>query len=455
MAKHQIVANADQAEFFSPLDVPDSFKKAVGVVQVAMGKLGFLHRKLYNVMLANAYEGLGEGETQFSISTSLMAELAGFDSNNYQVVYDHCRELLQTEVLTLDFDNRKKGRGRRRGGTTLIADFDVAEGGTIAYSFSPKMAGLLHEPEQYIWMALSVQSRFSSKYELSLFENCIRYVGARSTGFKDVADWRAVLGADDPTYDQFKDFNKKVLKPAVQGVNSKSGIIVDPEFERENRKVARIKFNVRQNPQLSLLDYKAHSRIRETDAYKIARKLGLEDVVAIYFIETKGEAYVAEAVAYVETKKPKNPGGYLAHTLKSGYSEKSPAERKKEAAARDRALEFKAKKEAVEAAERVQETLEARFREHQRVQVGKILKTLSEGDLAQVQAEISADIPIPSLAKRWAAIDRDIHRIADLPKMMRRAMEDRLKQSVLSRWGRAGDTDLEAFNTATQEARVA
>ena len=221
-----------------------------------MGQAAVGQVKITWQCLANAYEGLGEGRTQFSIPASMMAELAGFESNNYQVIYDHCRELMQTEVLTVDFDKRRKGRGganRRRGGTTLVADFDVIEGGTITYSFSPKMAQLLHEPEQYIWMALSAQSKFSSKYELSLFENCIRYIGVQTTGFKDVEDWRAVLGAEDPTYDQFKDFNKKVLKPAIQGVNSKSGIIVDPEFEREKRRVARIKFNVREDPQLSLL----------------------------------------------------------------------------------------------------------------------------------------------------------------------------------------------------------
>ena len=105
-------------------------------------------------------------------------------------------------------------------------------GGRLPTAFRPKMAKLLHEPDQYIWMALSTQNKFSSKYELNLFENCIRYIGVNTTGFKDVEDWRAVLGAEEATYNQFKDFNKKVLKPAIKGVNSKSGIIVDPEFER-------------------------------------------------------------------------------------------------------------------------------------------------------------------------------------------------------------------------------
>ena len=257
-----------QDEFFHPPEIPDSFKKAVGLVQVAMGKLGFLHRKLYNVLLANAYEGLGEGKTQFAIQVSSLAELSGFESRDYQMIYDHCKELLETTVEFVEFDNKengKKRRRRRRGASSLISDFAVTEGGLVTYSYSPEMAKKLYEPEQYIWMAISAQNRFSSKYELNLFENCIRYVGSGSTGFKDVSSWRALLGAEEKTYDEFKELNKKVLKPASKGVNSKSGILVEPEFEREKRKVARIKFKVAENPQMQLLD---HKRAFQNQSYR-------------------------------------------------------------------------------------------------------------------------------------------------------------------------------------------
>jgi len=169
----ELQAPAKSDEFFNsavvPTDVPDGFKKAVGVVQVALGDLGFLHRKIYNVMLSNAYEGLGQGNTEFIISAASLAEFAGFNSNDYQMIYDHCRELMQFEVLTVDFDSKAKEAGkkprRKRGGTTLIAGFDVVEGGFIQYSYSRKMADILYDPEQYIWMTLSAQNRFDSKYD--------------------------------------------------------------------------------------------------------------------------------------------------------------------------------------------------------------------------------------------------------------------------------------------------
>ncbi|MDY6868817.1 MAG: hypothetical protein SVT56_13125, partial [Chloroflexota bacterium] len=163
------VGGKNEADFFNPPNIPDSFKKAVGVVQVAMGRLGFLHRKVYNVLLANAYEGLGQGKTSFAIPVRTLAELSGFESNDFQMLYDHGLDLVRTEVEFIDFDSKtaRKGRGkRRRGATTLISDFVVVEGSMVTYSYSPEMAKKVYEPEQYVWMAISAQNRFSSKYEL-------------------------------------------------------------------------------------------------------------------------------------------------------------------------------------------------------------------------------------------------------------------------------------------------
>lgn len=453
MTTTQLPATTEQEEFFAPVDVPDGFKKAVGVVQVAMGQLGFLHRKIYNVLLANAYEGLGEKRTQFTISASTLAELAGFNSRDYQMVYDHCRELMQTEVLTVNFDNKAKGKRskRKRGGTTLVSQFDVIEGGSITYEFSSKMAEILYDPEQYIWMTLSAQSRFDSKYELNLFENCIRYIGTGSTGFKDVEEWRGLLGAEEKTYDNFKDLNKKVIKPAVNGVSDKSGITVKPEFEREKRKIARIKFTVKENEQLSLLDYKDHARIRETEAYKSARECGVEDVTAVYWIETKGEQYVSEIVAYVLEKSPKNRGAYLASALKSGYGERTPAERKAEAKARE-LQESRAQERADrEAAEQTKAELEARWIEHKFARFEAIIAERTDVELAEIGETILGAIKIPVERERWRKIGKDCRQIV-AKKSSYKTLRGYAVKEVLLRWGNPEDQDLEAFRSLDVQA---
>lgn len=345
----QLNLSVSDADFFQPADIPESFKKAVGVVQVAMGKLGLLHRRCYNIALANAYEGLGKGQLKFRMPVSLVVDWAQYDSHNYQALYDVFEELRITQVRPITFDTTesKKGRARRKiGSEGLIAGFSLIEGGIIEYSFTEEMAKILYEPDQYIWMSLTVQNRFSSKYELNLFENIIRYQRVGTTGFKAVEDWKKLLGATEETYTQFKRFNDLVLKPAVKGVNEKSGVLVALEFKREKRKISEIKFSVTENPQLGLLDYQEHNKIRKSDLYQQLLAYEISDAVAIYWIESKGERYVHEALDYTEAKKPeKNFAGYLADAVRKGYGQKTDAQRENEAQVAKEAVEHQKKRE--------------------------------------------------------------------------------------------------------------
>lgn len=452
MSSTAVTTTSKDKEFFQPKNVPESFKKAVGVVQVAMGELGLLHRKCYNVALANAYEGLGQGKRTFRVPVSVVADWCNFNSHNYQALYDVFAELRKTPVKSITFDQKEasKGKQRRRvSGDGLISSFAVIEGGILEYSFSDHMAEILHEPEQYIWLSLNAQNKFDSKYELNLFENCVRYIQVGTTGFKPIEDWRALLGANEEYYDDFKNFNRKVLKRAAKGVNDKSGILVTAELQREKRKVTRLKFDIKENPQMQLFEHDRHKRIRETNAYTHVKELGLTDVEAIYWIEKKGEKSVLEVANYVSGKRAANPAGYLVTALKGNYGEKTPQERQKEVDAQNRLEALKAQKLVDETAEKAQGELEAQFKEHQQVRVGELLAQLPADELEDVRAEISKDIHIPSLAKRWSAIDQDIERIGTLPKMMRAAMEKRLLDAVFRRWGVASDMELEEFKKLT------
>lgn len=434
--------------FFQPKHVPESFKKAVGVVQVAMGELGLLHRKCYNVALANAYEGLGQGKRTFRVQVSVVVDWCNFNSHNYQALYDVFADLRNTPVKSITFDKKEAAKGRRRrrvSGDGLISSFAVIEGGILEYSFSDHMAEILHEPEQYIWLSLNAQNKFDSKYELNLFENCVRYIQVGTTGFKPIEDWRALLGANEEYYDDFKNLNRKVIKRATKGVNDKSGILLTPELRREKRKVSALKFDIRENPQMQLFEHDRHKRLRETEAYQMVKELGLTDVEAIYWIEKKGVRSVLEVATYVAGKKADNPAGYLVTALRGNFGEKSEEERQKAADSQKQLEHFKAEQAAQENARLANDELQARFKAHQRTRAAEILAALSGPDLASVREEISQDIAVPSLAKRWNEIDRDIDLIDTLPRLMRRDMTLRLHNALFGRWGNDADRDIKAF----------
>jgi hypothetical protein len=264
------------------------------------------------------------------------------------------------------------------------------------------MAKILHEPEQYIWLSLNAQNKFDSKYEINLFENCVRYIGVGTTGFKSLEDWRDLLGAKDPYYDDFKNLNRKVLKAATQGVCDKSGIIVNSEFKREKRKVARIKFSVKENPQMQLFKHQEHSRMRECDAYKGLRNFGLSDVEAIFWIGKKGEVSVLENLIYVKEKTPsKNPVGYLVTALKSGYGEKSPEDRKREELARKAvAKNAEARQEKV-LADQTEEALKAEFSTHQKIRTAELLGAQNAVSITQLGEAVANALSLRAMCLRW------------------------------------------------------
>jgi hypothetical protein len=236
----------------------------------------------------------------------------------------------------------------------------------------------------------------------------VRYIGVGTTGFKSLEDWRGLLGAKDPYYDDFKNLNRKVLKAATQGVCDKSGIIVSPEFEREKRKVARIKFSVKENPQMQLFEHQEHSRLRECEAYKKLREYGLKDIEALHWVTKKGEQGVLENIAYVEAKNPeKSPTGYLVTTLRAGYGEKSPDERKREELAREAVAQNAKAREEKALAEQAEDALKAEFSAHQKARAAELMAAQGAAGIAKLGEVVAGALSLRAMCLRWDEIGHD------------------------------------------------
>ena len=82
-------------------------KKHVGAIHIR-GKLSLLQRKVSNVLLLNAYEGLREKEMH-SIRIKELAEVIGFDSKNIEALKEALRGLtdIKIEWNILDQEGRE------------------------------------------------------------------------------------------------------------------------------------------------------------------------------------------------------------------------------------------------------------------------------------------------------------------------------------------------------------
>lgn len=252
-----------------PIQMPGrELKKHVGAVHVK-GSLSLLQRKVSNILLLNAYDELPEkGVFEHKIRLKTLAEVAGFDSNDHELLREALEALVDLKIKwnVLDED------GEEEWGVSAFLAQAVTRGGVCRYAYPPDLRKKLFNPEIYARINLSVQERFGSGYALALYENCVRFRKVGTTGWISLEQWRDLLGVEDGQYEHFKYLNRDVLKPAVREVNRYSDIRVKMERKREKRKIVALKFTVEENPQLSLeLDGKAQQKAAEAFGEKALR----------------------------------------------------------------------------------------------------------------------------------------------------------------------------------------
>ncbi len=355
-----------------PLRRP-SVKKNVAAIHVS-GKLTLLQRKLSNVLLLNAYDHL-VSRPKHQIDARTLCMMVGYNSNDMETLKASLRSLAET---TAEWD-MLGADGQHEWGVSALLSYAKLKGGICEYAYSPALAEKLHDPKVFALINLNIQRRFTSGHALALYENCYRFVRTGSTGWWPIDLFRRLMGVDGSAYyESFKHLNAKVIKPAVKEVNKTSNILLDPEFRKMGRQVSELRFRIRENPQLAMLDIDDGEGVRQGPVYQGLLKVGVSDRLARQWIAEHGETYVAEKLAYLQGRDGvKSPVRYLTAALRDDYKaevapEPSPeavkaAETRKvqasfaeqQAAARDAELEAPRRKRAGRMA-RIRELVAAR-----------------------------------------------------------------------------------------------
>jgi len=301
-----------------------SVKKNVAAIHVS-GKLTLLQRKLSNVLLLNAYDTLIH-QTTHRIDARTLCAMIGYNSNDMETLKASLRGLVETlaEWDMLDAD------GQQEWGVSSLLAYAKLKGGVCEYSYSAALAEKLHDPKVFALINLNIQRRFTSGHALALYENCYRFVRTGSTGWWDLELFRRLMGVSDSTYyEVFKHLNAKIIKPAVAEVNKTSNIIVTPETRKMGRAVSHIRFKIKENPQLAILNIDDGEGARQTGVYEQLRGQGVSDRLARQWINEHGEGYVASKLNYVAGQKGvQNPVSYLSAALRQDYGAEENEERK-------------------------------------------------------------------------------------------------------------------------------
>jgi Initiator Replication protein len=297
-------------------------KKHVAAIHVS-GKLTLLQRRLSNVLLLNAYDTLTT-QAVHRIDARTLCLMIGYNSHDMDTLKASLRGLAETvaEWDMLDED------GRQEWGVSSLLSYARLKGGVCEYGYSPALAQKLHDPKVFALINMNIQRRFSSGHALALYENCYRFVRTGSTGWWPIELFRRLMGVGDSGYyEVFKHLNAKIIKPAVEEVNRTSNILVTPETRKMGRSVTDIRFLIRENPQLAILDLDDGEGVRKSPVYERLVRLGASDRLARQWIAEHGAAALVTKLDYVEGQggDVRNPVGYLTAALKKDTSPAKPA----------------------------------------------------------------------------------------------------------------------------------
>jgi hypothetical protein len=222
-------------------------KKHVGAIHIT-NKLSLLERKISNVLLWNAYEDLLKEETH-KIRIKDLADMVGFNSNDRALLKQSMVNLMRTVLEWNVLDD--KGREKDWEASTML-EYTRVKGMYCYYSYGKKLREKLYNPTMYERINLEIQKKFSSGYALALYENCLRYKNTGTTGWIALDRFRRIMGVNPKEYSDFRRLNERVIKGPLKQVNNSSDIVLEPEYKREKRRIVAVRFQVSENPQLSL-----------------------------------------------------------------------------------------------------------------------------------------------------------------------------------------------------------
>ncbi len=210
--------------------------------------ISLLQRKIYNVLLYNAYDRLLENDFH-SISLSDLAKTAGYNSKDIKKLKNAFRGLQETIVEWNILEHSKRSKIDTNDviwcSSSLLASTEInPKTSTCVYEFSKKLADLLYQPDVYARIDLNIQKRFKSNYTLALYENCLRFKRIKTTGWISYPDFRKLMGVSENKYKSFCDFNRRVLSIAVKEVNKSSDIEIHDQIKRVSQKVVAIRFTI-------------------------------------------------------------------------------------------------------------------------------------------------------------------------------------------------------------------
>jgi len=348
----------------------NEFIKASPAIQV-QSRMTLLQRRAWNVLLANAYDELPHTDL-YRVSVAELGAKLGFNSKND----NYLKEILEALVdCKVKWNMLGKDKEEEWGIAVLLASADI-KNGICTYGFAPHLRLKLYNPRIYAKLNLRLQNRFKSQYGLVLWEVCFDYFDADrdegETPFISLETFKGLLGLGSKDYPRFSEFNRSVIKPAMQEVNDLTNYHVEVEQKRMGRRVAELKFRITKIkhipiqeslfPDIENLPAVAIHLIQAGVTRNKALRIAAAEWDFIDPVKRPLQGMYPDFLAYVTEKieisgyaaDVKNRGGFVIQAIRENYQNtevqkrrEARAEEERKKALEDVKAEFKLKKDNI------------------------------------------------------------------------------------------------------------
>ena len=389
--------------------------KHSGAIQVSNSQISFLQRKIWNVLLANAFDLLTERD-KYTITIKDLMEILKIHSKDIHLIKEAVTKM-QTILVqwnVLEKDDETWTSSQFLGEVTI-----KPKSGKIIYTWGPELRAKLQNPSMYARISLAIQTKFKGKYALILYELCCDYFikkqGRGETPWVSIEDFKKLMGVDidkDKYCAKFKYLNDFVIKKAVKEVNDKSDISIEIKYRKDGKQIVALKFYISPNPSTHNILNRLNREPQQSEIVFEEQKIIMTDRLVKYFLLSETQAkevlgtmdldYIGEILDYVQRKKDrgtitKNLGAYTLKALKEDFREKKSffdLEKEQEAEAK------KKEENKSIALEAILKGLVEEYNNYKRQKAIIFLKTKNKTDLVQIENRFGDNLTNAYLKER-------------------------------------------------------
>ena len=306
MIKPEIIilnSNQEQAYFLKG-------EKLVNTIFFSQKKTNsFLERKVFNAFLKIGLEAERKNECVFYVNFSTLRKIVRFNSNSSSELKGAIERINEFRFKIREDENSEHIQPMR----VALADHGVN------LTLHQKIYELQDSSERFIKLDMSCYSKLNSFYACGLYEIILLDEKKGGTSQMLIQDFIELLQVNKKYLDSFKLFNSKIIKPAINKINSYTDYEVVLQKNR-GRRVSAIAFKI-----ILKLGYMKYKNVDLTIAESRLFEIGINQEVIDSLLEKYSVMHILGNIDYVlminKRLKVENLQGYVIVAIKKNYGQ--------------------------------------------------------------------------------------------------------------------------------------